>query len=1051
MRQFYEDSNQNIQDCPKGPVLVFRLSEKEPAGGKTAIDRSIPFLEIDLPNPAFLRYICNLYLFYKILEYLPGETEARWQKYWSDNKTFRCRESADGMPAYYVLDMFPYPSGAGLHVGHPLGYIASDIVSRYKRAAGYNVLHPMGYDSFGLPAEQYAIQTGQHPALTTAENIARYREQMDKLGFSFDWSREVRTSDPAYYRWTQWIFIQLFHSWYNHKSGKAESIDLLIRHFEQEGYCCGKDDVLTGSIEKAVPDFSAVEWKNFEEFRKEEILMNFRLAYLDDSWVNWCPALGTVLANDEVKDGVSERGGHPVERKLMKQWSLRITAYAERLLGSLDEIDWPESTKEAQRNWIGKSSGASLRFRLQNRKEEIEVFTTRPDTIFGVSFLVVAPEHELVPSLITEEHRAEAEKYVAYARNRSERERQAEVKNVSGCFTGSMVQHPFEDRLLPVWIADYVLAGYGTGAVMGVPAGDQRDFDFASHFALPIPAIMEGADISQKADASKDKPLCHSGFLNGLCGKEAISLAIKQIEAAGIGSGKINYRLRDAVFGRQRYWGEPIPVYYENGIARTLPEKELPLLLPEIDRYLPTETGDPPLGRATNWKYKGTYPYELSTMPGWAGSSWYYLRYMDPGNTGKPFSMEAEQYWKQVDLYIGGSEHATGHLLYSRFWHKFLRDKGLVSTEEPFRKLVNQGMIQGTSEKLHKIEPSRSRLYNVVGIHNDQGELVDSFYELLIENRQFKFGARPSDLFISENALHYFDAEKPDFTTSNVDVRHVHKGILDVPAFIKTQHYDNAIFLSDGGFWHKGEFTNFGNGRSSDMVCFQEVEKMSKSRYNVVNPDDICAEYGADTLRLYEMFLGPLEQSKPWNTNGIEGVYRFLKKLWNLFSIQDEKAVFENAEPSAAALKALHKTIRKVSEDIESLSLNTSVSAFMVCVNELSQQKCRNREVLCTLLRLIAPFAPHIAEELWMRSGNEGSVGLAGWPAFRAEYLEEDEINYPVSVNGKVRAQVRFPADMPAADIEKQVLAMEAVQKWLEGKEPRKVIVVPKKIVNVVV
>ena len=985
------------------------------------------------------------------MEYNPVETEARWQKFWAENATFSTREGNSSLPPYYVLDMFPYPSGAGLHVGHPLGYIASDIVARYRRACGFNVLHPMGYDSFGLPAEQYAIQTGQHPALTTERNIARYREQMDKLGFSFDWSREVRTSDPAYYRWTQWIFIQLFHSWFNHQTGKAEPIRNLIIHFEENGYSSQADDVLTGSIEKAISPFTASEWKNFEEATKEEILMHFRLAYLDDSWVNWCPALGTVLANDEVKEGVSERGGHPVERKLMKQWSLRITAYAERLLAGLDEIDWPESTKEAQRNWIGKSSGASVRFTLQDQKGQIEVFTTRPDTIFGVSFLVLAPEHELVPAIITAEQREAAEKYLSYAKNRSERERQAEVKNISGCFTGSYALHPFENRLIPVWIADYVLAGYGTGAVMGVPAGDQRDFDFARHFGLPLPPIMQGADLTQKADPAKDKPLENSGFLNGLCGKEAISLAIRKIEEAGIGNGKINYRLRDAVFGRQRYWGEPIPVYYENGIARTLPENELPLLLPEIDRYLPTEQGDPPLGRAKDWKYKGRYPYELSTMPGWAGSSWYYLRYMDPKNSEAPFSTEAEQYWKQVDLYIGGSEHATGHLLYSRFWHKFLRDLGLVNTEEPFRKLLNQGMIQGTSEKLHKIEPSRSRLYNVVGIHNEQGELVDSFYELLIEGKQFKFGSRPSDLFISENALHYFDSEKPDFTTSNVDVNHVQKGLLDVPGFIDAQHYDNAIFLADGGFWHKGEFTSFGNGRSTDMVCFQEVEKMSKSKYNVVNPDDICAEYGADTLRLYEMFLGPLEQSKPWNTNGIEGVYRFLKKLWNLFAIENGNAVLSDSEPTAAELKILHKTIKKATDDIEALSLNTSVSAFMVCVNELSQLKCRNREVLCTLLKLIAPFAPHIAEELWMRSGKDGSVCLAGWPAFNPQFMADDEVNYPVSVNGKVRVQVKFPADTPAADIEKQVLAMESIQKWLEGKAPKKVIVVPNKIVNLVV
>ena len=923
------------------------------------------------------------------VEYNPREIEARWQKTWSENGTYKAASSDAGKPKYYVLDMFPYPSGAGLHVGHPLGYIASDIVARYRRALGFNVLHPMGYDSFGLPAEQYAIQTGQHPTITTSQNIARYREQMDKLGFSFDWSRELRTSDPEYYKWTQWIFIRLFHSWYNSKNDRAEPIENLIAVFEERGYCFEGDEVLTGGIEKEIPHFTASEWKAFSEKKKEEILMHFRLAYLDDSWVNWCPALGTVLANDEVKDGLSERGGHPVERKLMKQWSMRITSYAERLLSGLDQIDWPESLKEAQRNWIGKSSGASVRFKLLGHEKEIEVFTTRPDTIFGVSFLVLAPEHELVESIITPEHRAVAEHYVTYAKNRSERERQAEVKNVSGCFTGAYAKHPFEDRLIPVWIADYVLAGYGTGAVMGVPAGDQRDFDFARHFELPVLPIMEGADLSEEANASKDLPLMNSGFLNGLSGREAIPVAISKIEEAGVGKGKINYRLRDAVFGRQRYWGEPIPVYYENGIARTIPEDELPLLLPEIDRYLPTESGEPPLGRAKDWKYQGIHTYELSTMPGWAGSSWYYLRYMDSRNPDQPFSPSEEKYWQQVDLYIGGSEHATGHLLYSRFWHKFLFDVNLVGSEEPFKKLVNQGMIQGRS----------SMVYRLAG----------------------------SNTFVSKGLI-----GNREVTALHADVSLVKNDVLDVEAFRnwRSDFADAAFELEDG-----------------EYHCGWEVEKMSKSKFNVVNPDDICAEYGADTLRLYEMFLAPLEQSKPWNTNGIEVVFRFLKKLWNLFPEGESDA----GQPSAAELKILHKTIRKITEDIESLSLNTSVSAFMMCVNELSQLRCRNREVLSTLLKLIAPFAPHIAEELWSRSGMEGSVCLAPWPQFNPAFLEEDEVNYPVSVNGKVRVQVKFPADMPANDIEKQILAMESVQKWLEGKTPKKVIVVPKKIVNVVI
>ena len=1094
------------------------------------------------------------------MEYHPSEIEAKWQKIWSENQTYKTESEISGKPKYYVLDMFPYPSGAGLHVGHPLGYIASDIVSRYKRATGFNVLHPMGFDAFGLPAEQYAIETGQHPAKTTKENIARYISQMQKIGFSYDWDREIRTCEPDYYKWTQFIFIQLFDSWYNKASNKAEDIYSLEAAFEKDG-----NQKINAVCDEDTPSFSASDWAGFGEEEKARILLQYRLAFVSETFVNWCPGLGTVLANDEVKDGFSERGGFPVERKKMMQWSLRITAYAERLLTGLDTLDWSDAVKEMQRNWIGKSMGASLWFEVQGRTDKIEVFTTRIDTTFGVTFLSLAPEHPLVAEITTEGQRQAVDDYIKYAQSKSERDRMADVKTISGAFTGAFAINPFNGAQIPIWIADYVLAGYGTGAVMAVPSSDTRDYAFAKHFDLPIIQVQEGdrTDISQDDFDAKAGTMINSDFLNGLSVKEAIKAAINWAEEKGIGKGKTNFRMRDAIFGRQRYWGEPVPVYYENGIPKALAVSELPLILPEIDQFKPTETGEPPLGRAKDWKYRapqppngelepnigsmflsksprhswpevisgqkilthetadpftyellkeyakkmrheastesenilwlqlsnknleqfkfrrqhivgqfiadficlqhdlivevdglihqlpenkkadiertnwlnengfhvlrftnseiqgniegvlksilyhlnsnaseappsgagGAFGYELSTMPGWAGSSWYFLRYMDPKNANELVSKAAEEYWQSVDLYIGGTEHATGHLLYSRFWHKFLKDKGFVTTEEPFTKLVNQGMIQGRSNVVYRLA--------------GQKKFVSKG---LVANREV------SQLY--------------------VDVNIVKNDILDVEAFKKWRtDFEDAEFELENG----------------QYVCGWEVEKMSKSKYNVVNPDDICAEYGADTLRLYEMFLGPLEQSKPWNTNGIEGVFRFLRKLWNLFQIQDGAPKFSEGEPSKEELKALHKVIKKTKEDIESLSLNTSVSSFMVGVNELSALKCSKKAILTDLLICIAPYAPHITEELWALSGMTGSVTNATFPTFNPAYLVDDEIEYPISVNGKVRTKVTFPADKPAGEIEKEILAMESVTKWLEGKAPKKVIVVPKKIVNVVI
>lgn len=924
------------------------------------------------------------------------QIEAEWQRRWQEEDTFLALTDPS-RPKYYVLDMFPYPSGAGLHVGHPLGYIASDIVARYKRHCGFNVLHPMGYDSFGLPAEQYAIQTGQHPAKTTAENAARYREQLDRIGFSFDWKREVRTSDPQFYKWTQWIFLQLFNSYYEPRADKARPIAELIARFEGQG-CQGQDaSVLTGDEESPVGAFTAAEWKAFDERTRQMVLQRFRLAYLSEAWVNWCPALGTVLANDEVKDGVSERGGHPVERKRMNQWSLRITAYAQRLLDGLEQLDWSSSLKEAQRNWIGRSTGASVRFAVDD--DFIEVFTTRPDTLFGVSFITLAPEHALVRRHTTAERRAEVEAYVKAATNRSERERQAEVDKISGVFTGSYAKHPFTGEDIPIWVGDYVLAGYGTGAVMAVPGGDQRDWRFAKHFGLPIIAVTEGADIEKGADERKDATISSPGFLQGMQVPQAIERAIAELERLGRGERRINYRLRDAAFGRQRYWGEPIPIYYKDGIPHPLPESALPLELPEVDKFLPTETGEPPLARAKDWSYEGM-PLETTTMPGWAGSSWYFLRYMDPHNPDRFASREAVDYWGQVDLYIGGSEHATGHLLYFRFWTKFLHDLELIPFDEPVKKLVNQGMIQGISMMANVLPSARNGEdhYSVLPL----GEKAQGAFE-----RNY-----PIDHVTFHDGKYWIDEAGAEKSRS-------------IPAF-------RAFELS-----------------ATYIELRPVIEKMSKSKFNVVNPDDIIERYGADTLRLYEMFLGPLEQSKPWDTHGIEGTSRFLKKCWNLFFAGDVLAVSEEA-PTAAELKVLHATLKKVSADIEAMSFNTSVSQFMIAVNELHALKCNKRGILEPLTIALSPFAPHIAEELWNRMGHAESISTAPWPQWEARHLEEDSFTYPISFNGKTRLQLQLGTHLSPAEMEAAVLADPAVQQRLEGKQPKKVVIVPKRIVNIV-
>lgn len=975
-------------------------------------------------------------------EYNFQEIESKWQKIWSDSEVYKAKVDKK-KPKFYALDMFPYPSGSGLHVGHPLGYIATDIVSRFKRLQGYNVLHPMGFDSFGLPAEQYAIQTGQHPAVTTENNIARYKEQLKNLGFSFDWSKEVQTSNPDYYKWTQWITIELFNSWYDFKDDKAKPISELIKVFEKEG-----NGNIYASCSDSTPIIGEGTWTAYSEFEQSEFLANYRLTYRADTTVNWCPALGTVLSNDEVKDGFSERGGHPVERKVMSQWNMRISAYADRLLSGLDAIDWPEPMKEMQRNWIGKSIGAEFYFEVENSRERIHVFTTRIDTIYGVTYVAIAPESDLVETLTTAAHKKEVESYVEIAKNRSERERMSDVKTISGVFTGSYVIHPFLGQKLPIWIADYVLSGYGTGAVMAVPAGDQRDYSFSKHFNLPIPPINDSANIEEEADPTKEGKMINSGFLNGLGYEEAIKAAIDKLKELGIGQAKIQYRMRDAIYARQRYWGEPFPVYYKNGIPTPLPAEDLPLELPDISEYKPTETGEPPLGRAKDWRYQDTYEYEMSTMPGWAGSSWYFFRYMDAHNKDEFVSKEAQEYWQNVDLYIGGSEHATGHLLYSRFWTKFLYDRGHVTVDEPFKKLINQGMIQGRSNFVYAartvfndIHPDFKHitLPEIFLSKNIRDQILDNSTQ--VETREYVISIVDYQIEKLNEAnpglnLTFDNLDLKVISEIHVDVSFVKNDILDVEAFKNWRpSLKGAIVIPE---------------RSGEYICGFEVEKMSKSKYNVVNPDDMINQFGADTLRLYEMFLGPIEQFKPWNTNGIDGVYKFLRKYWNLAHQNGVFTVSED-EPSTNSLKALHKTIKKVQEDIENLSLNTSVSAFMICVNELTALKCNNRQVIEDLTLILSPFAPHITEEMWHLLGHKKSVNKASFPTFNPDFLKEDSYDFPIMVNGKMRAKINFSLDMSPDEMEKEVLANEIIQKWLEGKQPKKIIIVPKKIVNVVV
>ena len=919
------------------------------------------------------------------------DIETKWQKHWAKNKTFKTTNDTS-KPKYYVLDMFPYPSGAGLHVGHPLGYIASDIYTRYKRSQGFNVLHPMGYDAFGLPAEQYAIQTGTHPAITTDQNIKTYRSQLDKLGFSYDWDREFKTCDSSYYKWTQWVFIKMFESCYDLKADKAVSIDNVVKHIEAQGskglhFACNEELV-----------FSKEEWNSFSEEKREETLQNYRLAYLADTPVNWCPALGTVLANDEVKDGLSVRGAHPVEQRIMKQWNLRLSCYAQRLLDGLDKIDWSESIKEIQRNWIGRSEGAEVLFKLKGQDTGFEIFTTRPDTIFGVSFMVLAPESEWVQKVTTKEQTSAVENYLEDCKKKSQRERMTDVKKVSGVFTGAYCTHPFSGKDIPIWIGDYVLGGYGTGAIMAVPAHDTRDYAFAKHFNLPITEVVSGGDISKESYDAKEGKLVNSDFLNGLEVKEAIKKAIAQIEEKKLGVKKINYRLRDAIFSRQRYWGEPFPVYYKQGIPKMLKESELPLELPEVDAYLPTETGEPPLGRARNWHNKDGDAYELSTMPGFAGSSAYFLRYMDSQNNKELVSKEAVSYWQDVDLYLGGSEHATGHLIYSRFWNKFLFDLGIAVKDEPFKKLINQGMIQGRSNFVYRLK-------------ND----VNKFVSVGLK-------------------------DKYDTQELHVDVNIVENDILDTQAFKKWR----AEFA-------KAEFI-FEQADGKDVYrCGWAVEKMSKSMFNVVNPDLVVEKYGADTLRLYEMFLGPLEQSKPWNTQGIEGVSRFLNKFWRLFHNDNEQWELSNAEPSKDELKVLHGTIKKVHEDIENFSFNTSVAAFMIAANELGKLKCNKKAILEPLVVVLAPFAPHFAEELWNQLGHSESITTAPWPVHEEKYLVESSYNYPISFNGKTRFFIEISLDADAKAVEELVKSHEETIKYLDGKPIKKLIFVPKRIVNIVI
>ena len=944
--------------------------------------------------------------------------EPKWQQYWRDHRTYEVQIDLT-RPKYYVLDMFPYPSGAGLHVGHPLGYIASDIVARYKRLKGFNVLHPMGFDAFGLPAEQYAIQTGQHPAITTEQNIARYKEQLNNIGFSFDWSREVQTSRPDFYRWTQWIFMQLFESWYNQDTNRAEPIENLIKILKKEG-----NQTVRAAGDDDTPMISAQEWQQMSEAEQQRFLLHYRLTYLAEAEVNWCPGLGSVLANDEVKDGYSERGGFPVERKKMKQWMMRITAYADRLLTGLDEIDWSEPLKEMQRNWIGKSYGCELDFAVNDSDIVLTAFTTRPDTIFGVTYLTLAPEHELVEKLTTDEHREEVEAYVTVARNRSERDRMTDVKTVSGVFTGSYVTCPLSGATVPIWVADYVLAGYGTGVVMGVPSSDDRDYRFAQHFSLPIVMVIEGTEAMDDPTEKKHGMLINSGFLNGLDSHEGVRVAIERAEAEGVGKSKVNYRMRDAVFSRQRYWGEPVPVYFKDDIPYLIDEADLPLELPPVDEYKPTETGEPPLGRAADWQYKDQYPYELTTMPGWAGSSWYQFRYMDPHNEEEFVSKKSQSYWENVDLYIGGTEHATGHLLYSRFWTKFLYDRDWVTVDEPFKKLINQGMIQGNSSIVQRLVVENTYISK---------SLADRWKE---EGDRNKAVAEFKKEYERQLGEPFEEKANSIYLPYHVDVNLVENNVLDIEKFKQQDTYPS-----------KAKFLVEEDGR---FICDSEVEKMSKSKLNVVNPDDIVAHYGADTLRMYEMFLGPLEQSKPWNTNGIDGVAKFLRKLWRLFHNEQGDFAITDEAPSEEMFKVLHRTIKKVQEDIEAHSFNTSVSSFMICVNELSTLSCNHRAVLTDLVVILSPFAPHVAEELWHQLGHTNSVTQAAFPVYDEQYLIENMHEYPISVNGKVRAKMTFPMDTPKDAIEKQVLSSEQIQKWIEGKPPKRVIVVPKKIVNIV-
>ena len=919
------------------------------------------------------------------MEYNFSEIEKKWQRNWAERGTFRV-EADPSKPKYYVLDMFPYPSGAGLHVGHPLGYIASDIFSRYKRLKGFNVLHPMGYDAFGLPAEQYAIQTGKHPEATTTQNIARYREQLDRIGFSYDWSREVKTCDPGYYKWTQWAFLQMFGHWYNYDTQRAEPIAALEAIFAASG------NAGVHAACSEVPVFTAEEWAGYDGAKRAEILMNYRIAYQGETAVNWCPALGTVLANDEVKEGISIRGGHPVEQKKMKQWQLRVSAYAERLLNDLEDLEWTDSLKDMQRNWIGRSQGAEMIFRVSNGTEEYDmtIFTTRADTVFGVTFMVLAPESEWVEKLTRPEQKEAVEAYLVAARKKTERERMAETRKVTGVFTGSYAKNPFTGEEVPIWVSEYVLSGYGTGAIMAVPAHDSRDYAFARQFNLPIIPLIEGADVSNESFDAKEGIMCNSGFLNGMPVKDAIPAAINRVEELGIGRRKVNFRLRDAIFSRQRYWGEPFPVYFKEGVPCPIPESELPLTLPEVDKFLPTETGEPPLGRAKDWTYNG-YPIEKSTMPGFAGSSAYYLRYMDPHNDEALVSREANEYWRSVDLYIGGTEHATGHLIYARFWNKFLYDLGYICEKEPFRKLVNQGMIQGRSNFVYRIKNTNT--------------------------------------FVSLGLKDQYET-----TEIHVDVNLVTNDRLDTEAFRNWMpDYANAEFILENG----------------EYICGWAVEKMSKSMFNVVNPDRICEEYGADTLRMYEMFLGPLEQSKPWDTKGIDGVHRFLRKVWKLYFREGENIVTD-APADKAALKVLHKLIHKVETDIEGFSFNTSVSAFMIAVNELTDLKCHNREILEALTILLSPFAPHLAEELWEALGHVESISGATFPTYVEAYTVEDTCEYPVSFNGKMRFKISLSKSLSSKEVEAAALADPNCEKYLAGAPIKKIIVVPGKIINIV-